>query len=215
MIVILLLLREKRSSPKIEYVYRDQEVYSPARDAIEYQTTVFVSSFGEHKTKYQGPPTDEVDENWDELYDAVGITRIDRDMAKQLPNRTVPIPGDIDHYIVGLDVFHQLHCLNNLRKLIWPERYHVLDMHKESEEAWEDHINHLDHCVDNLRQALMCHGDISTLYWEWIPESQRALAHAETTHTCRNFDRIWQWAFEHKLDGDFDSYVHVADPLYD
>jgi hypothetical protein len=29
----------------------------------------------------------------------------------QLPNHTVPIPGEEDFYIIGLDVFHQIHCL--------------------------------------------------------------------------------------------------------
>ena len=38
-------------------------------------------------------------------------SRIHRDEAAQLTNLTVPIPDDEDHYIIGLDVFHQLHCL--------------------------------------------------------------------------------------------------------
>lgn len=35
---------------------------------------------------------------------------------------TLPIPGTED-YLVQLDVWHQLHCLNDLRKLLYPERY--------------------------------------------------------------------------------------------
>lgn len=31
--------------------------------------------------------------------------------AAKLANRTVPIPHDPGYYAVGLDVFHQLHCL--------------------------------------------------------------------------------------------------------
>jgi hypothetical protein len=48
------------------------------------------------------------------------------------------------------------------------------------------------------------------LWWEWIPASERALAHADTTHTRRNFEEIWQWAKDHELEGDFDSHVHVT-----
>lgn len=48
-------------------------------------------------------------------------------MAAQLPNCTTRIPGDDNGYIVGLDVFHQLHCLNHLRKTLYPDRYRIFD----------------------------------------------------------------------------------------
>ncbi|KAI9733819.1 MAG: hypothetical protein M1818_007086 [Claussenomyces sp. TS43310] len=209
LVVAVVALLWERNSARPTRRCRDQEVYSPAEEAIEYQTVVFSSAFNKHKSKYQGPPTDETDEAWDQLYNAVGISRIDKMSAMQLPNHTAPIPGDSDHYIVGLDVFHQIHCLNNLRQLIWPERYQSLEQHVSDPADHEEHINHLDHCVDSLRQSLMCHSDISTLWWEWIPSNQRTLAHADTTHTCRNFDKIWQWAVDHELTGDFDMQVHV------
>lgn len=37
--------------------------------------------------------------------------KIPREQAAQLTNLTINIPGEEDHYLVGLDVFHQLHCL--------------------------------------------------------------------------------------------------------
>lgn len=39
------------------------------------------------------------------------ISKINRKDAAKLTNRTVPIPGDPDHYAVSIDIFHQLHCL--------------------------------------------------------------------------------------------------------
>ena len=41
----------------------------------------------------------------------IGIVQIDKSDALRLPNHTLNIPGDKDHYIVGIEVFHQLHCL--------------------------------------------------------------------------------------------------------
>jgi hypothetical protein len=52
---------------------------------------------------------------------------------------------------------------------------------------------------------------VAALWWEWIPSSQRTLAHPDTTHTCRNFEKIWQWAADHEMKGDFNSYVHVLE----
>lgn len=43
-----------------------------------------------------------------------------------VPNGTIPIPGDEDNSVVWLGVFHELHCANVLRKLIWFEYYSVM-----------------------------------------------------------------------------------------
>lgn len=41
----------------------------------------------------------------------VGISRITKEEASRLVNYTYRLPGDEDHYVIQLDVFHQLHCL--------------------------------------------------------------------------------------------------------
>lgn len=51
-----------------------------------------------------------------------GISKIPEEKAKKLNSPTLAIPGTKD-YLIELDVFHQLHCLNDLRTLLYPERY--------------------------------------------------------------------------------------------
>ena len=41
----------------------------------------------------------------------VGISKISKDQAAKLPNKTHAIPGDEGYYIAELGVFHNLHCL--------------------------------------------------------------------------------------------------------
>jgi hypothetical protein len=53
----------------------------------------------------------------------VTIIKIPRESAAQLVNWTSPVPGDEGNYITMLDVFHQLHCLNLIRRALYPERY--------------------------------------------------------------------------------------------
>lgn len=87
-----------------------------------------------------GIPTNETDRLWEDLYNCkiyteeiedvepeltvvlVGNSVISEEEAARLPHPTLNIPGT-QQSLVQLDVFHQLHCLNDLRKAIWPERY--------------------------------------------------------------------------------------------
>jgi Mycotoxin biosynthesis protein UstYa len=52
----------------------------------------------------------------------VGVSAIPKSEATKLSNKTIPRPGS-DDYLVELDVFHQLHCLNDLRKAFYPDRF--------------------------------------------------------------------------------------------
>jgi hypothetical protein len=146
----------------------------------------------------------------------MGIGQISASDAEQLPNKTAEIGTERGQYVVGIDVFHQLHCLNRLRKLLRPERYHLWDNATETDKAeWAIHdgmwhswrlcpvlyltSDCVDHCIDSIRQSLMCSSDISTIYWQWSAEKHQVLPRAGTTHTCRNFEKIKAWAVEHKL----------------
>ncbi len=52
----------------------------------------------------------------------VGISKITEEEANKLIHPTLAIPGTKD-YLIQLDVWHELHCLNDLRMLLYPERY--------------------------------------------------------------------------------------------
>ena len=92
-----------------------------------------------------------------------------------------------------------------IRKRIW------------SNQTWEaTHelmgIEHLSHCLDALRQSLMCSVDITPLPWEWDPIDKRSKEVAEVQHTCRNFEKVKQWALENKAVS-FDRNIFVEDDL--
>ena len=94
-----------------------------------------------------GVPTDETDALWEDLYQCKqflyvyypssklqnsntnmhiskdGVSAINSAEAAKLPNRTSAIPSSPNQFVVELDVFHQIHCLNALRKTLYPERY--------------------------------------------------------------------------------------------
>ncbi len=88
----------------------------------------------------------------------VGITAIPADDAAKLQTETLQIPGSRD-YLVQLGVFHQLHCLNALRKALYPERYKV----DNAEIAW-NHWGELQFHISTRRRLTQGQTTASTLF---------------------------------------------------
>ncbi|CAL1712108.1 unnamed protein product [Somion occarium] len=190
-----------------------QVLYSPAQEALKYQPKTFDMGFGRSKTIYQGEPSEEVDSAWLDLYNVFGLSKIPKWQARLLPNKTLPIPGDEQNYAVGLAVFHQLHCLNMIRQGLYPEYYRdpvTGSIAGFPAEEWPDHVSH---CLDNIRQSIMCASDISLIVWQWFEEDNRASIMMNTVHSCRNFDNIVDWAKAHRRGHKFDLNVHVQDDI--
>ncbi|MCJ1227899.1 hypothetical protein MMC12_004558 [Toensbergia leucococca] len=186
---------------------------APAQEVIEYETRVFAENFIS-KGPYMGRedtgiPTNETDALWEDLFQ-FGVSQIPYSQARLLPNATELIPGTGDQYIIELDVFHQLHCLNAVRKTLYPERYTYDDYYlddgappgKQQRNYTSTDAKHFDHCIDAIRQSIMCHGDIATVYWRWIAAREVPLPRLEVTHTCRNFDKIRDWGKAYRVQSD-------------
>ncbi|PKX97279.1 oxidase ustYa family protein, partial [Aspergillus novofumigatus IBT 16806] len=180
---------------------------APVQDLVQYETRVFDSGFGKHTTKYMGPPDEENNKHWEDLYQA-GISMIPIDKAAKLPVKTYPIPERPGYYVIGIDVFHQLHCLVGFNF----ERILYMDRNEDKDKDGLQNMDHLDHCIDSIRQSLMCSSDISTIVWVWDSASHKARPHANVTHTCRDFEAIRQWSLEHRAPV-WNRSIFVPDPL--
>ncbi|KII95582.1 hypothetical protein PLICRDRAFT_34492 [Plicaturopsis crispa FD-325 SS-3] len=199
-----------------------QILYSPAQSAVEYKAVKFHSSWAPDLAIYEQPPSDEVDNAWNDLY-KYAISRVPKSEAARLPNKTYPVENEKDKYFVGLDVFHQLHCLNYLREALYPDYYpppepftsNTTGATTAAEYAHlEKHrVGHIPHCLGVVRQALMCYSDISTVVWQWDEQIQRVMNRVDVMHTCRDFSKIHDWARDNRLDHLVDLHKHVEDDL--
>lgn len=120
---------------------------------------------------------------------------INADTASKLPFATehAPSKGHTDDYIVGLSVFHVLHCLSVLRRNIYPRRYNSSMVNDDGTidfGKW----HHVDHCLETVRRDILCHADTGATTWEWIARTQMTIR-PETKHVCRNFEKISEWAY--------------------
>ncbi|WPA99419.1 uncharacterized protein RHO25_004036 [Cercospora beticola] len=105
------------------------------------------------------------------------------------------IPGHPGGYVGGLDVLHSLHCVNELRK-------HLFDKNRcdqnqtEHQEAVDEY--HIVHCLEMMRQNIECKSDLSLVPAMWWPSLKNgtgsSFIFSEQTHTCRNFEKVRQWA---------------------
>ncbi|KAF9491991.1 hypothetical protein BDN71DRAFT_1397470 [Pleurotus eryngii] len=131
-------------------------------------------------------------------YILVSISRIPKFRAKMFPNATDAIPGDEESYVVELDVFHQLHCLVESH---YPHKYARLSPRNDI---------YMSHCLDSIRQSLLCSADVSLIVWQWDAEAGQSLPRGYAVHHCRDFDRIKEWAVTRQLDDKLNTKIHVV-----
>ncbi|KAH8901283.1 hypothetical protein GQ53DRAFT_607631, partial [Thozetella sp. PMI_491] len=171
---------------------------APAQSVVEYKPTRFTQGFEDDKSPLQGPPNEMRDRAWQDLY-GFGILGVSREEAALMPNRTGRLAGTTDKYFAELDVFHQLHCLNILRMSRYPEHYRQQNTPEANEILSYFDDEHIEHCIDTIRQSIMCHSDITPLVYQWDETQKRMRIHGNVVHSCRDFDSIRDWSRERSI----------------
>lgn len=85
---------------------------------------------------------------------------------------------------------------NLLRQALDPAYYNIhTDFTSELEPMWKQ--VHVYHCIDQLRQAIQCHSDLTPapLFKVDGLEKDYYLGHS-VAHTCRDFEAVKRWRDE-------------------
>jgi len=53
--------------------------------------------------------------------------------------------------------------------------------------------NHLDHCIEALRQKLMCTPDVNVYSYHWLSTLHQPFTDFTTQHRCVNWSRFVRW----------------------
>ena len=142
-------------------------------------------------TRSAGATQQELDIAWNELLGNRYVKLKDSEISwldsdQGLPDLTYNDDPDLPGYFAGPDFMHSLHCLNVLRKRIDPEHY----SHEWAADYSASEALHLDHCMEQLRQQILCHGDITPVTIKPIMgrhgETFVLLGETERMHTCRD-----------------------------
>ncbi|KAJ4169677.1 hypothetical protein NW754_005826 [Fusarium falciforme] len=175
--------------------------YSPADVVANYRTVRYNITPTLERTEFVGYGP-EVDKAWNHVTYDVGDQMITREELDRLgldpASLTIKNPktGQVG-YRVGIQVFHQLHCLNLLRQHSFKEYYS--DKGGDIDVEPKDLRGHLDHCIEVLRTNLMCQSDTGVFTFKHYKGFESHWPDFSTLHTCRNFDAIRDWAFENAV----------------
>ncbi|KDN60246.1 hypothetical protein CSUB01_11550 [Colletotrichum sublineola] len=166
---------------------------------------------------YRGDPSPETDAAWDDLaaeaFEVILVNSSTMRRAGYNPDHYFKAPQswkskikskvgmvteqqnaanqDEDLFPVQIDAFHQIHCLNAIRKQMHYPFYYANkfpDGHPD-----EMHWMHLKHCLHMVLQSLMCSADVDIVPHRWVEEDEVPFAQFGITKKCRNFNNLRQW----------------------
>lgn len=169
----------------------------------------FNGAIHDNSSIYRQPPSPAVDAAWDLIstakYQLTTVSAADIRYAGKKPETSVKAPESWgrgpDAYPAQIDVFHQIHCLNELRKEIYFDYYYSSGV-KEKIGSGLLHQQHKQHCIHMLLQNLMCHADVDMVTHNWIHNDRfyepktRPFPDFSLNRMCRDFDTLLKWVMD-------------------
>lgn len=153
---------------------------------------------------FRQPPSPEVDAAWDRLANVrpIPITRKDVILLGKDPDQASKFPESFgfgrDAYIGRLDVFHVIHCLDQVRREADFEHYYGKHWGNPGN-ASELHKIHLSHCFHILLQNLMCAPNLDIYTHFWADAQPNAFPDFNVNHKCIDFEQLLKWQEEHSV----------------
>ncbi|PKY04377.1 hypothetical protein P168DRAFT_236385 [Aspergillus campestris IBT 28561] len=100
-------------------------------------------------------------------------------------------------YMVQLDVMHQIHCLNMLRKAAFADYPGYTPRMDAHDKIW---WIHLGHCTDILLQNIQCNANTEVLTLDWMEDYPRPFPDFSVNRKCRDFNAIVDWHYQNMVD---------------
>ncbi|KAI1325973.1 hypothetical protein F5Y16DRAFT_250380 [Xylariaceae sp. FL0255] len=169
----------------------DEDKYVPIREALRYEDRTVNFDFNT-VNRFKGPTVKEVDRAWLQLLNGGHELRMSKEEVARAGLETVDLEDGSGDQIVLSTTYHMLHCIYVLYQLNHPEFYGV-------DPGLVPQDIHVDHCVDNLRQYLMCHATDSLMTFVWREDTPRPYPALDTTETCVDWDYYDKWTRAHSL----------------
>ncbi|KAF2689100.1 hypothetical protein K458DRAFT_292062 [Lentithecium fluviatile CBS 122367] len=154
-----------------------------------------------HKSAYAGEPTEESDKAWDALILPTYLTIPDSDLlaaGETVKNSVRLKTGDV---VAATGAYHELHCIRQVRPYVYKDTYYPNLTTTE-----ENYLRgHLDHCLEVLREQIMCLVDISIVTFSWqSPPQRKPVSKSNSKRVCADWKKFEQWSLDHTIPLDVD-----------
>ncbi|GAB7352462.1 hypothetical protein MBLNU459_g2871t1 [Dothideomycetes sp. NU459] len=187
------------------------------RDVGNQYHTQFINGSFEKINIYRQKASQEVDDAWLALGTNDGSILVPIDEAAQFGIKEGQVQRIAEQgggYMADIFVFHHLHCLNLIRQtshFSW-DYYRAKAGTDEAPgtafEAFEgeDQVEtHFTHCLDMLRQEIMCNAN-TAIYGQWYIKDSGPTQDFSFNAQCKDFDAIRAWYADNHVDMD-NTYV--------
>ncbi|KAH8669041.1 hypothetical protein BX600DRAFT_511085 [Xylariales sp. PMI_506] len=148
---------------------------------------------------YSGnPASPKVAKAWKDLLKGYNV-RVPGHLLKP-GQESIPVADDSGDVMASLSVYHHLHCLDSIRHQLAGVACTDNDWGADGKFPW-----HLDHCIDTIRQWIMCQPDLTvrTIYWTATDTGRRyALANNTIEHACVDWSLVSEWTSKRELTTD-------------
>ncbi|KAI0448614.1 hypothetical protein F5B21DRAFT_518804 [Xylaria acuta] len=139
--------------------------------------------------KFIGKPRPEMDEAWHNLLNGTLIKFSQEELL--LAGNAKSIAHKDGGFVGGLAISHSLHCLKRIKQYIHPEYYYPGD------QDWVELDWHFDHCLESIRQEILCGGSAEVYTLEWTPASnEKPSVTVPQPRMCVDWESLHSWMKE-------------------
>ncbi|KAK4619575.1 hypothetical protein CLAFUW4_11714 [Fulvia fulva] len=157
----------------------------------------------DNESIYTATPSQDVERAWRELGAEVGSWLLpkqyghiyDLDISRYMYQDKDFAPGGAEGYLVQSWATHDLHCVNLLRKNLYYNHEHYAGRmsHELQENEWFNKA-HINHCVNALRQRVMCTADSGVIPFAWKgPGENDHKPDFRSPHKCHDYESLHRW----------------------
>lgn len=181
--------------------------------APKLKDIVFNGSFVNYPPSiYRSDPSDEVNAAWDKLADVGWLLITEEDVlnmgkdprisSKASADLLKAMGKNVDEelYYAQIDAFHQLHCLNEIRRHAYWDHYHkhkwgAYDAHTPHPLHW----THISHCLEAIRQNIVCHANVEMITSTWTEGQDWPFPDFAINKKCRNFEQLQEYQAQNRV----------------
>lgn len=173
---------------------------------LDFQVQKLDGRIHDDETVYRQPPSAAVDEAWERVaaksFELFNVTAEDVRRSGKDPAARIRWAEGVDAFPAQIDVFHQIHCLNEIRKEIFSEHYYPEsskppDNNDQFIQAVRNaRRQHKLHCLYMILQNIMCHSDVDIVTNYWAPSLSvydrkvEPFADFSILKRCRDFEGL-------------------------